>query len=306
MTENSLPPSTLAWIVASIGKGAAVEAVQPLIGATSSTLHRLSVSYRGRKLRLVLRQFTNLEWLAEEPGLAYHEAASLQKCAANGLPAPDLIAYDGGENESRIPAILMTELPGKVDLLPANFDDWLYRQAEFLPGLHAIDPDNFPWRYAPYNDVTCLAVPEWSRQPHLWERAIEIANSPAPPSSIRFIHRDYHPTNVLWQDGRLSGVVDWPNACLGPAGIDVSWSRANLASLYGLESAERFLRHYRSLSGRDDGYHPYWDILVIIESLPGPPDVYPPWIEHGVAGLTPALMLERDEAYLASVLAKMG
>ncbi|WP_081412680.1 phosphotransferase [Fictibacillus gelatini] len=35
-----------------------------------------------------------------------------------------------------------------------------------------------------------------------------------PDARNGFIHRDYHPCNVLWEDGRLTGVVDWVNDAL--------------------------------------------------------------------------------------------
>jgi hypothetical protein len=78
----------------------------------------------------------------------------------------------------------------------------------------------------------------------------------------------------------------------------------NLAGLYGVAAADRFLAAYQAVTGPDFAYHPFWDLLTLIEGLPGPPDVYPPWIEFGVSGLNDALMLEREDAYLHSVMAR--
>jgi hypothetical protein len=36
--------------------------------------------------------------------------------------------------------------------------------------------------------------------------------------------------------------------------------------------------------------------------LSSPPDVYPPWLDIGLPHLTDALVTERDERYLASLL----
>ena len=121
---------------------------------------------------------------------------------------------------------------------------------------------------------------------------------------MRFVHRDYHPTHVLWQDGHLSGIVDWPSTCLGPAGIDVAWCRRNLVAMYGIAAADRFLYAYRSLAGASFAAHPFWDLMVIIESLPGPPGVYPPGVTFGMRHLTGAIVRERLDAYLVSVLAR--
>jgi hypothetical protein len=40
----------------------------------------------------------------------------------------------------------------------------------------------------------------------------------------------------------------------------------------------------------------------VVELLSGPPDVYPPWHDFGLPHLTDALVTERDERYLASLL----
>jgi aminoglycoside phosphotransferase (APT) family kinase protein len=64
---------------------------------------------------------------------------------------------------------------------------------------------------------------------------------------------------VLWTNGRVSGVVDWPNASIGDPSADVGHCRMNLAGTLGLEAADRFLE----LTGIDD-YHPYWDIAAAL------------------------------------------
>jgi len=47
----------------------------------------------------------------------------------------------------------------------------------------------------------------------VWERAVEISRGPAPDLPAVLLHRDFHPGNVLWRYGRVSGVVDWLGAC---------------------------------------------------------------------------------------------
>jgi len=64
----------------------------------------------------------------------------------------------------------------------------------------------------------------------MWAAMIALAEGPRPRVRQRFIHRDYHPMNVRWSRGRLSGVVDWTNASVGPTGKDVAWCRQNLVA----------------------------------------------------------------------------
>ena len=301
---SDLSPGILQWVADAMGPGTTIEAVRRVEGATSSTLHRMEAQHNGRAIKLVLRRFTNETWLQEEPDVALHEAASLRKVQAAGVPTPELVACDPDGTRCGVPAVLMTELPGVVDLKPADREDWLRQQAQVLLPIHAVDAGTYRWRYAPYNDIARLKPPGWSKVPKLWQRVLEIVSGPRPEARECFIHRDYHPTNVLWKGSRISGIVDWANACLGPAMIDVAWCRANLAGLFGVAVADQFLHAYESVTASNCDYDPYWDLMVIMESLPGPPDVYPPWITFGVHGLSDALMLERKDEYLASVMAR--
>lgn len=297
-------PKIIQWVKDAIGAGANIQSIEHLAGATSAVLHRLVVQQNGVTHRLVLRQLVDREWLAEESDILEHEAAAIELASQVSKAVPQLVALDPQGQACGVPVLLMTQVPGRVDLLPTDMDDWLFQQAEALLPFHAVKADFFLWHYRPYNRLDTLQVPDWSAVPDLWERAIEIVNGERPNTRHCFIHRDYHPTNVLWQDRKLSGVVDWLNGCYGAPNIDVAWCRGNLSGMFGVEAADRFLQAYQSVAGAVFDYHPYWDLMVTIEVLPGPPTVYRPWLDFGMTGLTDELIRERIDAYLASVLAR--
>lgn len=290
------------WLADAVGTQAALESAHVLTGSTSATLFAVDMRHSGTLLRLVLRLFTNAEWLADEPDLAAHEAAALRRIAGMGLSAPELVAVDEQGAACGLPAVLMTRVPGAVDLTPVDLDGWLRGLAAALLPIHEIDPGDFGWTHFRYNEPDDLQVPGWSRVPDLWARAIDIVQEPAPQTPQRFIHRDYHPTNVLWQNGGVSGVVDWVNACRGPAGVDVGHCRLNLASLYGVAAADAFLRACEALGAA--AQHPYWDLLTLMDWLPEP-GVYSPWLELGMTGMTDALVRERLDDYLVSILDRL-
>ena len=303
--DESPPTEALSWVERSVGPGAAVESATRLAGATSSVLHALKVKYRGREFELVLRRFVDAEWLRAEPDLARHEAAGLEKAESAGVPVPLLVAFDEGGGECGAPATLMTRLPGVVELRPDDFDAWLRGLAEALAPFHEIGAEEFAWSYYPYTDVQSLEVPGWSRAPESWQRAVEVVKGPWPASRECFIHRDYHPANVLWAGGRLSGVVDWVNACRGAAGVDVAWCRHNLARMYGVSAADRFLDAYQKLAGPRFAYEPFWDLITVVEFLPGPPGVYEGWPAFGLTRLDEETIRGRVDEYVSSLVARL-
>jgi aminoglycoside phosphotransferase (APT) family kinase protein len=300
-----LAPEIKAWVKSCVGLNVKLLSSQQLRGSSSATLYRLTLLDGIKVNHCVLRLFTKSEWLAVEPDIPEHEAAVLEKVSAAGLPVPHLLGCDPRGAACGLPALLMTALPGKVDLMPMSIESWLRQMAEFLVKLHEIEPAGFHWHYRAYNNVDQLKVPEWSRHKPLWEKAIEIVRSPAPAAPVRFIHRDFHPVNLLWRRGKLSGVVDWVNACQGPAGIDVAWMRHSMASMYGLAMSDRFLAVCQEVMGSSWDYDPYWDMKTIVEFLPGPLEVYPPWKDFGLDHIDSALLTRRDEEYLDSLLKRI-
>ena len=138
--------------------------------------------------------------------------------------------------------------------------------------------------------------PSWSPHPERWERAIELWWRGPPAEPDRFIHRDYHPTNVLWQGRKLSGVVDWGQCLLGS-------SRGRSEPLPRQPAGDVRPRQRRPLPRR----LPRAVARTRVPPLLGPrdrsrraadPEIYPPWQEFGLEGLTIPLFRERAETLL--------
>ena len=298
-----LSENTRRWIEGAAG--ARVISARVLPGTTSSLLHAVEVWAVDHPRVLVLRRFVDEEWARREPDLAIREGRSLQHATRAGLPAPKLIAVDADGEHCGVPATLVTKLDGNVVLEPPDWKQWLGGLAEVAARIHRVDAAGFPWKYRRYNDTVSLAVPRWSSQPDAWQSAIQVVQGPQPSYRECFVHRDYHPSNVLWQNGAVSGVVDWVNGCRGPAGIDVAWCRHNLANLHGVAVADDFLAAYIEVAGPEFEYDPYWDLMSVVELLPGPPTMYEGWRPSGIADISNELMRDRVDQYVASVVARL-
>jgi aminoglycoside phosphotransferase (APT) family kinase protein len=307
MTKSSidtLSNKALQWIVDSVSPSATVKSIQRLQGGISSIVHSVSLQSGDNMNEYVIRQFDNRDWLQAEPDLVLHEASNLRLMEVMDVPTPDLVAFDHTGDHCGMPAVLMSKLEGTVILEPSDRYSWLDGLAQSLVAIHRVTVSDYPWSYRTYIDLNTIQTPAWSSYPQSWSKAIDIARGPKPLYKEVFIHRDYHPTNVLWQHNKVSGVVDWVNACRGPAGIDVGHCRWNLAMLYDSTVADQFLSSYEAYASSSFMYDPYWDILSIMDTLFGTPEVYAGWTALGITGLTNQMMCERSDAYLLSVLQK--
>jgi aminoglycoside phosphotransferase (APT) family kinase protein len=256
------PTPALDWVAGQVAPAARVVRVRALAGGTSAAMHLIWVRAGDTTVRLVLRRFVRPDWLAEEPDAASREASTLELLRDCPVPVPRLVAVDPTGQHIDAPAVLMTALPGRVDWAPRNPAGWLDRLAAMLPRIHELPTAAGIRPYRPYDLGMPMRVPRWVRHRATWQRAIDIYHGPVPSVETRFIHRDFHPGNVLWRRGVISGVVDWAAASLGCPEADVGHCRANLVLQCGAAVAEDFLDRYQRISGRT-GYHPYWDLQVI-------------------------------------------
>ncbi|MGD0701885.1 MAG: phosphotransferase [Trebonia sp.] len=150
-------------------------------------------------------------------------------------------------------------------------------------------------------DPAQLTVPATAVRPDVWRAAIEVLQSPHEQRTTCFVHRDFQHFNLLWARGRLTGVVDWSVASLGPPETDVGHCRLNLA--YSADWAERFRLAYAAETGR--GTDPWWDLHL----LAAYGDAWPRFVPIQVGGRVPvgtAGMTARVEQPLELALGRLS
>lgn len=253
-----------------------------------------------------MRLFTDAAWLQQEPDLPVHESEALRAAATTGLPVPFAIARDTDGSKAGMPAVLMSYLPGKPHVQPAPpelpWQMWTGEMGRVLALLHA-SSTILSWSYSRYTPAAELQVPSWSREPATWQFIIDHVQQGPPAYQPVFIHRDYHPGNLLWDEGRISGVVDWVNACIGSAGVDTGHCRVNLAILGGGEIADAFMNSYLAAGGLEEANQPYWDMNALTDFVTDPLEVHKGWLDLGLA-MTTTLMAERLDSYALEIAAR--
>jgi aminoglycoside phosphotransferase (APT) family kinase protein len=261
--------ATLEWVLEACG-GDEVVAVRPLVGGWTSSMHAIDVEGGAP---LVLRRMFREPWVRHAVELLEREAWVLGVLADTDVPAARMVAVDARAERTDAPALLMTRLPGALVL--DDLEATLEPLARTLVAIHRVDarPRDFQsWAVG-------KGVPEWG-DARVWERAIAVVNAPPPAFAGCFLHRDYHPGNVLFAGGAVSGVVDWVETSWGPPDLDVAHCCTNLALLYGLDAPERFREAYVEAGGTLSDTR-YWALLDAVGFLPDPVKVLGPWRDAG-------------------------
>jgi len=250
-----VPPAAREWIRSTTGSP--VVGARRLPGASSSAVHEVRLA-SGEVA--VLRRYAWAQMLVEEPEAPVREIAALEFARRHGLPVPAVLAADpsGHVIGDGVPALLMTRVPGHARAAPD-----VRKLAEVAASIHATSAVGFGHRFFPWCRATSTAPPKHCRRPDVWQRALDLWRTGEPAYEPCFVHRDFHPGNVLWSRGRATGVVDWVAACAGPAGIDVAACRWNLDDWAGAGTGAAFVHAYEAVTGRP--HDPYWDLAWVLE-----------------------------------------
>ncbi|MEU9954302.1 aminoglycoside phosphotransferase family protein [Streptomyces sp. NPDC050982] len=306
-------PLTLAWVSRHLEVGERIVRTETLHGGITAEMRRLTVGMRDGGTRdLVLRTFADVEhaedWLNREAG-----ALTLLK--GTGVPAPGLVAVDPTAAYCEYPSLLMTHLAGRTVLDDEGLETRVPLLARQLVAIHAVRPAERPREYVALTTADTVVTPDGA-DAEAWAAAIDVIRKPAPPYEGRFLHRDFHPGNVLFDvaparpaGARITGVVDWAATSWGPVDLDVAHCSTNLALLHGPAWGPRFAEAYEEAGGvpaATANERLYWrvrDGLAFSEEVRL---VSQAWREAGRTELTTRVVEQRLDACVTALMDAPG
>ncbi|MEU3950699.1 phosphotransferase [Streptomyces sp. NPDC029526] len=305
--------ATRAWVEKGLTEAERIEDVSRLRGGWTSEMRRLDICGPGGRRSLVLRSFVKPFYVRHAEGLLAREAAILRLLGSTDVPAARLVAVDPTAQYCDHPSLLMSLLPGTVRLGDEGADRRAELLARQLLRIHRlpVTAEARPRTYQAWTSPERVNPPEDTERPELWQRAVDVIRREPPDYRACFLHRDFHPGNVLFTgdgDGlRISGVVDWVETSWGPADLDVAHCSTALALLHGVSTGMQFADLYVAAGGtlaEDHASHLYWRLLDALAFAPDAEKVAVPWRELGRANLTPTLLTRRLEGYLQALFAR--
>ena len=213
----------------------------------------------------------------------------LSRLHGSTIPVPEVFWLEASGDVLGRPFFIMGRIPGETMFAyaqkhPESLPDLRRQLVEVIIDLHQLD-----WRAL---GLGILGVPEnlhdnieneidrWKREldksmlfpyPFLDEIHRYLRNNIPDAQDIAFCHCDIQPANILVENGRISGVLDWELATLGDPLADLGWSCATIEKFFGSEWNENdYIRqYYQQRTGRriNDDHLNFWKILSFYKGI---------------------------------------
>ncbi|MEU5042334.1 phosphotransferase family protein [Streptomyces griseorubiginosus] len=316
---GAVRPLTLDWVGRQLNAGERIVRTEALHGGITAEMRRLTVAAPDGGIRhLVLRTFVEPSFADHAEEMLNREADALALLAGTGVTAPGPVAVDPTAAHCEYPSLLMTHLVGRTVLEDEGLEARVPVLARQLVAIHAVRPAERPREYQAWATADGI-VPVPGADAAVWSAAIDVIRKPAPPYEGRFLHRDFHPGNVLFEVEpagpagpavpRITGVVDWVQNSWGPADLDVAHCSTNLALLHGPAWGLRFAEAYEEAGGAlatAASERLYWRLLDALAFAGGVRWVARPWREAGRTELTTQAVEERLNAYVTALMDVLG
>jgi len=156
------------------------------------------------------------------------ECIVMQDAYAAGLPVPQIFAQGIWHD---YPAMLIAWVRGRTVYDEINARPWRTWRLGMLFGrmqaaIHALSaPDLL--QQNPTAWITSLGAMDFLLQQRLLAKTGQ--------QQTALLHLDYHPLNVLTDGKRITGVIDWSNACAGDTRADAARTIAILRADFGVQ-----------------------------------------------------------------------
>ncbi len=261
MTDETMPAALVEWVEHSAGRR--VLTSKRALGGGSRTTWLLEVDDPGSDAGLVVRIESGSGAFANTDLNFEREAVLYRALSQTSAPIPELIAMsDNGQT------MLTTRASGR-DSLRRESEDFrrvtLMRYAEVIAELHHLDCAALSLAgFVRPTDAREHAINEVI----FWERIVRsrclpdleleyafawlAAHAPTAVTRTALIHGDCGPGNFLYDDGKITALIDWEFAHIGDPADDMAWLEFRILRDGGSQQlADDVIAHYVAISGHE-------------------------------------------------------
>ncbi|MCW5823420.1 MAG: phosphotransferase [Cyanobacteria bacterium TGS_CYA1] len=254
-----------AQVVSSLDPAARLIEVRKLSGGISAEMTALKFGDDKTVSSVVVRRHSEKSF-EENPNIAHFEFEVLKFMRQAGLPVPHPYHLDITGKIFRRPFAVLGLLEGDTIYAPDDKLTYGQKMAEMLMVIHSTtgQSDLLPEQKKRLDK-------DLAKTKDKWDDAIEEQKIRARLKSIwpgiklnesKVLHGDFWPGNILWQDGEITGVLDWEDCEFGDPLLEIAITRFDLLCICGVECMEAFTSRYIERSCIDGSNLPVYDLFA--------------------------------------------
>lgn len=188
------------------------------------------------------------------------EYDTISKLNFNFLPT--IIDYDKNGK-----FLVTKEMPGErlSYILATSTDtpmDYMFEYGKTLAQIHISQIKSEPVEHRKFFNIP---TPDYLKQYNIDFLSEFFENYKPNRITKCFCHGDFHYANILWQNKKISAVLDWELSGIGNKEFDIAWAIINRPSQTFLKTdkeVKEFLKGYKSISPCNNDYVKYYMILI--------------------------------------------
>ena len=250
--------------------------VSPLKGGFSANVTVMDISGpKGSSHKLVVRRLDNMHRKAISQ-IARDEYKLLEILKELKLAVPTPVYLDAHGEFFTEPCMVLEFMDGDTNFSPDDLGDYLMQMASHLSLIHKLDCTSHDFSFLPpVNDHVAQLIA--ARGGKVVEATlaylddiVEVLENVWPPvqrNSDVLLHGDYWPGNIICQDDKITGIIDWEAAKTGDPLADLAVSRMEVLWAFGREAMEQFTDHYVRISNPEITALPYWDLYTALRHV---------------------------------------
>ena len=191
--------------------------------------------------KLVVRQYGGLDRKAAQQ-IVRDEYKLLEILAAQQLIVPAPVYLDARGEFLAAPSMAMEFMEGDTDFAPGDLGGYLMQMADHLCLVHKLQCVGHDFSFLPSasDHVAQLIAARGGKVvaetlDDLEEILVVLENvwPPIQQNPDVLLHGDYWPGNIICQDGRITGIIDWEAAKTGDPLADLAVSRTEVLWAFG-------------------------------------------------------------------------
>ena len=247
--------------------------VSPIPGGYSNHTHLIVADGPdGVELKFVVRQYLSHE--GDRGDKAVREFEILKLVRNYSIPAPEPLLLDDSGEILGIPGIVTSFIEGQSELRPSNPEERAVMLAAILAKLHSIPLEISKAKFL----LDANSEATWFQRDSNAERIMSShalghdllnasRNLNAAKVTPSIVHTDIWPGNIIWENGHISGIVDWDDTGFGDPVLDIGYATMELSLAGYFDAAEILSLEYAKLIGKELQNLQFWQMAAAVKPI---------------------------------------